>query len=125
VVAGVIVRSPITTFAPLSSIWYPASTGVSAGFTGVTQAPKCQAANKVTTSSIRFGSTTATMSPGPTPRAASVPAAARTAPANPALSRAWASSAIQAPPGSRSARSAGSPASRVCIDMLVRIGRRV
>src|SRR6266545_5611326 len=51
VVACVAPGSPTTTFAPLSWIWYPASAGVSAGLTGVTQAPRCQAAKSATTSS--------------------------------------------------------------------------
>ncbi len=54
-VACVAPGSPTTTFAPLSWIWYPASAGVSAGLTGVTQAPRCQAAKSATTSSTPVG----------------------------------------------------------------------
>src|SRR6266566_4859303 len=58
-------------------------------------------------SSTRFGSMMASTPPGRSPAAAKTAASAVTRSAKPALSSSWRSSATQAPPGSRRARSSG------------------
>src|SRR5580704_9264536 len=99
--------SATTRVAPASSIWYRASCAVRAGLTGVTAAPSRHAANMLVMSSTRFGSMMASTPPGRSPAACKTPASAVTRSAKPVLSSSWRSSAMQAPRGSRSARSSG------------------
>src|SRR5580692_3118292 len=107
--------SAITTFAPASSIWYLASCPVRAGLTGVTAAPSRQAANMPVISSTRFGSMTASTPPRRSPASARTAATADTVWAKRALSSSWRSSAMQAPAGSRAARSSGMAAASMAV----------
>ena len=115
--------SATTSVASASSSWYRASCAVSAGLTGVTAAPRRQAANMLVTSSTRFCIMIARTSPRPSPASASRAAAAATAVANCVLSSVWRSSARHGPRGFLHARWSGN-AAVVAADMAETLWRR-